>query len=70
MDIWHVLSERNVVTEALSNIEELRAAVDYKVLKPQNKNAELKTILSDNASLQLELLCVPGTHICLSITCQ
>lgn len=64
-DIRHVSGEENIVADALSRVEEVRAAaIDFKALQEAQKgDTELETFLGGSGSLQMKLLRIPGTDV-------
>lgn len=60
-DIRHVSGQQNVVADALSRIEEISTPIDYAALaRSQENDEELRSLLENGSSLQLEQVPVPG----------
>lgn len=63
-DIQHISGKDNVVADALSRIDEVTRAVDYNALSmAQERDVELKRLISGSSSLDLRRIILPGTQV-------
>lgn len=61
-DIRHISGKDNMVADALTRIEELRAPVSLETIAPkQDSDPKLEEFLSKGSALKLQKLHVPGS---------